>query len=124
MTPDMRQALTERRDLIEQRAAVILHTALQDGETWTHALGPIPADERAAVTWRHAARTVAAYRDRYHITGPQPLGASATDEAQRIDAARARAALDRAHRLASPANTYNPDPHRRSAPSRGTGRSL
>ncbi len=39
MTADMRQALTERRDLIEARANVILDQALNDGENWTTALG-------------------------------------------------------------------------------------
>jgi hypothetical protein len=122
MTADMRQALTERRDLIVQRATAILDTALAEREPWTGALGPIPTDERAAGAWRHAARTVAAYRDRYHITSPQPLGPAPADEAERLDAARARAALDRAQRLANP-QARQPEPARR-APARSTGRSL
>jgi hypothetical protein len=36
---------------------------------------------------------------RYAITAPAPLGAPAENEAQKIDAARARAALDRARGL-------------------------
>lgn len=39
---------------------------------------------------------VAAYRDRYQITDPAPLGTSLESAAQKIDAARAREALNRA----------------------------
>jgi tRNA(Arg) A34 adenosine deaminase TadA len=48
---------------------------------------------------RQAACTVAAYRDRYGITDTTPLGAPAESDTQKIDAARARAALDRAQNL-------------------------
>jgi hypothetical protein len=64
-----------------------------------HALGTPPKDERAAATWRRHARTVAAYRDRYGITATTPLGAPADNDVQKIDAARARIALDRAGAL-------------------------
>ena len=100
MTPETRQALTERRDLIEARADTELVGALQDGETWTVALGPEPKDDKAAAIWRRLGRTVAAYRDRYGITDPAPLGAPAENDAQKTDAAHARAALDRARDLA------------------------
>jgi conjugative relaxase-like TrwC/TraI family protein len=96
MTTDMRHALTERRDLIESRADAILDQALNDGESWTTALGTPPKDERAAATWRRHARTVAAYRDRYGLTGPAPLGAPAESTAQKIDVARAHRALGHA----------------------------
>lgn len=42
----------------------------------------------------------AAYRDRYGITEPGPLGAPPEDDAQKVDAARAGSALDRARSLA------------------------
>ena len=96
-----RQALTERRDLIETRATALLDTALTEKQTWTKALGAPPKDAKTAATWRRLARTVAAYRDRYGITDPTPLGTSAAeDDAQKIDVARAKAALDRARSLA------------------------
>ena len=41
-------------------------------------------------------RTVAAYRDRYGITDDTPLGTADATTAQKIDAARARSALERA----------------------------
>ncbi|MEL4505944.1 hypothetical protein AAEX63_13650 [Luteococcus sp. H138] len=95
MTPDMQQALIGRRHLIETRAEAVLDTALHTHEPWVTALGPIPADGRDRQQWRRRALVVAAYRDRYQITGPAPLGAEPESTAQTIDAARARAAFTR-----------------------------
>ncbi|MBO1902493.1 relaxase domain-containing protein [Leucobacter weissii] len=97
---EMRQALTERRDLIEARANALLDTALTEKHEWIMKLGVQPKQARAAQAWRNAARTVAAYRDRYGVTGPAPLGAPAEAETQKLDVARAGAALDRAQNLA------------------------
>lgn len=91
----MRAALDERESLVEARADAVLDTALAEGVPWTRALGTPPNDRRRAATWRKAARVVAAYRDRYRITDDAPLGAPPESAAQKIDAARARAALDR-----------------------------
>lgn len=93
MSGEFRQALTERRDLIEARADAILDTALTEQQAWTKRLGVRPNDAKTAATWRRLACTVAAYHDRYGITDPTPLGASAEDDVQRIDEARAAAAL-------------------------------
>ncbi len=122
MTTETRQALTERRDLIEARADTQLVGALQDGETWTVALGPEPKDAKTAAIWRRHARTVAAYRDRYSITSPAPLGAPAESAAQKIDAARAKTALGRAKSLLQDGRREQ-DRTRRSGPER-VGRSL
>ena len=100
MSSEFRQALTERRDLIETRADALLDTALTEKQTWTNALGVPPKDAKTVATWRRLARTVAAYRDRYGITDPTPLGTPAENDAEKIDAARAKAALDRARSLA------------------------
>ncbi|MGD7708138.1 TrwC relaxase [Microlunatus sp. Y2014] len=118
MTSELRQALTERRDLIETRAAAILDQALGDGETWTTALGTPPKDERAAATWRRHARTVAAYRDRYGITALTAFGVPPESTAQKVDAARAKAALDRAHDLSQQGETTPLRAARRQAPGR------
>ena len=93
MTSDMQRALTERRHLIETRAEAVLDTALQTHEPWTTALGPMPDGERARQQWRRSALVVAAYRDRYQITDPAPLGAPPESTAQKIDRARAETAL-------------------------------
>lgn len=92
MTPDMQQALAERRHLIETRAEAVLDTALHTHEPWTTALGPIPAGGRERQQWRRRALVVAAYRDRYQITDPAPLGSQPGGTAQKIDRARAETA--------------------------------
>lgn len=99
MSAEFRHALTERRDLIEARADALLDTALTEGESWTKALGTPPKDTKTAATWRRFSRTVAAYRDRYGITDVSPLGTAVEDDAQKVDAVRARAAVDRARDL-------------------------
>ena len=93
MTPDMQQALTERRRLIEARAEAVLDTALHTHEPWTTALGEVPASGREQQQWRRRAVVIAAYRDRYQITDPAPLGTQAEGTAQKIDRARADTAL-------------------------------
>ncbi len=93
MSTEMRQALTERRELIEARADAVLDTAIDQGEPWTEALGEQPIDERGQARWRHSARTIAAYRDRYDITDDTPLGAPPEVGAQKIDHTRATTAL-------------------------------
>jgi hypothetical protein len=94
MADDMRQALDERRDLIEKRANAVLDSALNKGATWTKALGPSPHQQAKRRFWLRHARIVAAYRDRYGITDDTPLGPTPVATAQKIDAARAKVALD------------------------------
>ena len=121
MTPDMQHALTERRHLIETRADAVLDTALHTHEPWVAALGPIPAGGRERQQWRRRALVVAAYRDRYQITDDAPLGTPPESAAQKIDAARARAALDRTLNVA---RVEQDQEHSRRAPTQRTGPSL
>ncbi len=93
VTDDMRQALEERQELIEGRAAAVLDAALEAGDAWTKPLGPPPRAPRRAAGWRRQARVIAAYRDRYSITDDAPLGVPPEMTAQKIDRARAEAAL-------------------------------
>lgn len=98
MDPEMRQALDERQTLIEQRAATVLDTAIANSEPWTTQLGPKPEEPRQQATWFRAARTIAAYRDRYQIVDDQHLlGPRAEDRnvKQRVAEARAQIALSR-----------------------------
>ena len=101
MADDMRQALDERHELIEARADSVLTGALTDKALWTSQLGPAPKDATQRRAWRRAAVIVAAYRDRYQITDDRtPLGPPPQSTRQKIDAARARAALDNARAIA------------------------
>ncbi|TFD68440.1 MobF family relaxase [Cryobacterium gelidum] len=110
MDAAMHEALAERADLIESRAAAVLDQALLAGEPWTRALGTAPRGS-AATAWRQSGCTVAAYRDRYDIVGSRPLGAAPESTAQNLDAARAHAALQAAERLAG--NHVDAVPRRR-----------
>ncbi len=94
MADDMRQALDERHELIEARADSVLTGALTDKALWTTQLGPVPKDTKQRTAWRRAAVIVAAYRDRYQITDDRtPLGPAPQSTRQKIDRARAEAAL-------------------------------
>ncbi|WP_455644193.1 ATP-dependent DNA helicase [Microbacterium oxydans] len=93
MAEDMRRALDERRDLIKQRADAVLDSAIADGALWAAQLGDPSAGTVQLPAWRRSARTIAAYRDRYTITTAHALGTLPDGTAQRVDRARAEAAL-------------------------------
>ena len=108
MSAEMRKALAERRELIQHRAEAVLDQALAERQEWVLALGITPVDARAAAAWKRQARTVAAYRDRYGITTRTPLGPAPDSDAQKIDAARAKAALARLRDLAGDRGSDDP----------------
>lgn len=97
--PDMRQALAERHQLIEQRAATLAERAATDDAPWIRALGDRPNHPRKKEAWLRYVRTVAAYRDRYGVTSDDPLGPEPDGIAQKIDQARAAQATQRAKGL-------------------------
>ena len=97
--PDIKQALAERHQLIENRAVTLTEQAIADGAVWTQALGARPDDPRRQESWNRYAHTVAAYRDRYAITSRDGLGPEPDGVAQKIDHARAAQALQRARAL-------------------------
>ncbi|WP_460648305.1 C-terminal helicase domain-containing protein [Leucobacter ruminantium] len=97
--PDMKEALAERHQLIENRAAALAEQAIADGAAWAQALGARPDESRKQDAWNRHARTVAAYRDRYRIASAAALGAEPDGVAQKIDHARAAQAIQRARAL-------------------------
>ena len=102
-----------------------LEAALTENAAWTKALGTPLADRRRAAAWRKSARVVAAYRDRYRITDDAPIGAPPESAAQKIDAARARSALDKVRQLGADESRHAEaglQPVRRDLP--GPGRSI
>lgn len=100
MSCDMRQAINERKALIEQRARALAVTAVKNREPWVEQLGA-PSVDRAH--WLRNVTTIAAYRDRHGITSHEPLGGQPASDNQRVDRARAEAALRRLRGVASPA---------------------
>ena len=80
--------------------------------------GDPDGNARRAAAWRNTARVVAAYRDRYRNTDETPLGAVSASETQRLGAARAHAALDRAFSLGlGPVNRFQQTAGRPVSPS-------
>lgn len=119
MSAEMRKALTERRELIQQRAEAVLDQAITERQEWVLAFGDSPAETRAVAAWKRQARTVAAYRDRYGITTKTPLGPAPDSDAQKIDAARAKAALARLQDLRSEKSVGQAQVKHREGASRG-----
>lgn len=97
MRDEDRQAIAERKELIENRARALAEDAVVSGAAWVRRLGPAPQDDKERQHWLEAVATVAAYRDRYDINSNLPAGGGAASDAQRADRQRAL----RAVRLAS-----------------------
>ena len=117
---DMHRTLTELQHLIEQRATALASHAIQDSQPWVRRLGPPPTDPAPRAAWEQHVRTIAAYRDRHGITGPDPLGPAPSGQGQRLDYQRADTAARRAQA------TANDQARRRQGPERqiDSGRDL
>lgn len=68
MPSDMRQAINERKALIEQRARALAVTAVKNRERWVEQLGE-PSVDRAH--WLRNVTAIAAYRDRQRHHQPR-----------------------------------------------------
>jgi hypothetical protein len=99
---DVRRALDERAELIEQRAATLVREALETRPRWLTQLGSPPHDPARQAAWLRSLTTIVAYRDRHHITSADILGASTgpSSWAYRGDRRRAQNALITAQHLA------------------------
>lgn len=86
MSEDLAQALQDRVRLMEQRIDVLIDRAERADATWLARLRPRPTDPDDAREWEAARRAVVAYRDRYRVTNPEPLGPEATEDLQRAAA--------------------------------------
>ncbi len=108
MSDEMAVALSERRVLMEDRVDAVLDRDVSDGARWVGSLGAVPTDPRNAAAWRRSARVVAAYRDRYQITADTALGVPPDVTTQKVDRARAEAALRAIGKLNRPRRTEAP----------------
>lgn len=86
MADDLAESLHDRERLMEQRIDVLIDRAERADAAWLADLGSRPADPSAAREWEAARRSAAAYRDRYGVTGPDPLGPEVTGDLQRAAA--------------------------------------
>jgi hypothetical protein len=96
--PEMAQALAERDQAMEERARTLADQAVETGKSWAGRLGRPPTAPARREHWMREVSTVAAYRDRWHITGESVLGkqgdvssAEQTGQRQRAQAAATRA---------------------------------
>ncbi len=95
---DLARALLERDEAMQQRARTLAEQAIEERPAWVRRLGTEPADPIGRERFVREVSVVAAYRDRWHITGGGTLGAesdSANNE-QRVQRQRALAAAQRA----------------------------
>ncbi|MFC4245151.1 MobF family relaxase [Gryllotalpicola reticulitermitis] len=100
MPAELQTALDEREQLIEQRARALAEAAVTDARSWAAGLGVRPADPVREEAWLRSVAVVAAYRDRYEVTGLAPLGPVGTGNSiRRIDRQRAENALRTAREL-------------------------
>jgi hypothetical protein len=74
--PEMARALAERDQVMEARARVVAIQAIESGQPWAKALGTIPENPARRARWVREVSTVAAYRDRWHITGNETIGSA------------------------------------------------
>lgn len=100
LSNEMHTGLDQRRDLIEHRARALAEDAVRGREPWLRRLGQPPTNPTDREVWLRQVIVVAAYRDRYQITGRAALGSDAVSEAQRFDEARAKTAIRRAADIA------------------------
>lgn len=101
MSEEDRQAIAERKHLIEARAAALVEEAVRTSEPWVRGLGAPPATGAGRELWLGAATTVAAYRDRYRITSYLPVGGGAASDSQRTERLRAQRAVRETARFLS-----------------------
>ena len=71
--PEMAQALAERDHTMEERTRVVAVQGIESGQAWAAALGTVPDDPARRARWVREVSTVAAYRDRWHITEDQTI---------------------------------------------------
>ncbi|MET0929002.1 MAG: MobF family relaxase [Aeromicrobium sp.] len=108
MTPEMRHALDERRDLIEQRAEALAIDAIRTRHPWVRHVGDKPTDARERAQWKRTIMTVAAYRARWGIASTRPLGDAPTTDVQRHDRAQAERAVRRIREAQRRAESMRP----------------
>ena len=106
MPTEMAEALRQRHQLMEARAAALALSAIQAQHAWTIALGTRPTEVTAGERWDRQVQVVAAYRDRHSITTNTPLGAPADSLNQQREMNRAAAAIHTALQVGRPAEVF------------------
>ena len=97
----MAQALTDRERAMEERACMLAIKAIEARDDWVRQLGPTPDDPSHRARWLREVSTIAAYRDRWNLTGTRTLGRrdDVNSIEQRSQLQRALAAAERARAI-------------------------
>jgi conjugative relaxase-like TrwC/TraI family protein len=109
--PEMAHALAERDQAMEGRARTLADQAVESGASWVQLLGTLPANPAQRERWMRELTTVAAYRDRWHVTSKSLVGKHSdtsnieqTGQCRRVLAAAARATAISSAALEQPSN--------------------
>ncbi len=99
--PEIVRALIERDEAMERRARTLANQAIETGQGWVQRLGPAPDNPGHRARWLREVSTIAAYRDRWHVTGPGAVDTRSDDQntAQMNQRQRALAAAERARAI-------------------------
>jgi hypothetical protein len=90
--------LADRERAMEGRARALAEEAIESGAGWVQRLGPAPESRAARSRWLGEISTIAAYRDRWHISddGLDGDNGHVASAEQMSDRRRAVAAAERA----------------------------
>jgi conjugative relaxase-like TrwC/TraI family protein len=72
--PEMMLALAERHRAMEERGRTLAIQAIESRAHWMQRLGAVPSDSVRRSLWLHEVSTIAAYRERWHISGQRDIG--------------------------------------------------
>jgi conjugative relaxase-like TrwC/TraI family protein len=97
---DYQRALAERAEAMNRRAHTLAEQAVTADAAWTRPLGPPPSDPAWHAAWMREIATIAAYRERWSVTGRDPINADRASIEKTGHEKRAEAAAERAARLA------------------------
>jgi hypothetical protein len=85
MRADVRRSLKTRAKLFTDGAAQLAEQAQREHAPWLDAIGPEASGPWDKEARRKVVLAVAAYRDRYGVTGPKPLGGPPATKTQQRD---------------------------------------
>jgi hypothetical protein len=94
--------LAERDEAIERRGLTLVEQAIEHNQPWVGQLGPSPSDNPTRIAWMRQLVTIAAYRERWSISGDTVIGrlTDASSIEQLGQYKRSAAALEKALALA------------------------
>ena len=103
---EMAQALAERDLAMEERARALAIAAIESEAEWVKQCGSMPTAAGSRVRWLREISTVAAYRDRWHVSAQGPI-----DDRSQVASAEQMRERGRARVVAERAAVIGRDPH-------------